>query len=354
MTSVEPTRIRFNYTVKSVALATLFLCLAAGCTRKAPVQDAVTFEGGIMGTVYHVKVVGSLDQTATAAAAEAIESALQRVDGKMSTYKPDSELSRLNAAPAGAPISVSEETFDVFRLAQQVNAESGGAFDVTVGPLVNAWGFGPPDQVEAPNDDQLATLLALTGADKLTLDAVNHSITKAADGVYCDLSAIAKGYAVDQVCDALAALGHADFMVEVGGEVRTAGLNASGQPWRIAIEKPVDQERVIHGLVGLTNKSLATSGDYRNFYEVEGRRISHTINPKTGRPVDHSLASASVIHPDCALADAYATALMVLGPEAGLAFAEKQGLAVLLILHGDDGHFTTRQTAAFAPYLVSH
>jgi len=340
--------------VKSVAFATLFLCLAAGCTPKAPVRDAVTLEGGIMGTVYHVKLIGALDEAATAAAAGAIEDALQRVDAKMSTYKPDSELSRLNVAPAGAPVAVSDETFSVIALAQQVNAESEGAFDITVGPLVNAWGFGPPDQAEAPDDGQLAALLALTGADKIALDAEKHTITKAADGVYCDLSAIAKGYAVDQVHAALIALGHADFMVEVGGEVRTAGLNANNMPWRIAIEKPVDQKRVIHGLVGLSNVALATSGDYRNFYLAEGKRISHTINPRTGRPVDHSLASVSVIHPECALADAYATAMMVLGPEAGLAFAEKQGLAVLFILHGEDGHFTTRQTAAFAPYLVSH
>lgn len=353
MTLADPRRNGIFQQVKSVARAALFLCLLAGCAAKEPAVEAVRFEGGIMGTTYHVTVVAAMDDAATTAAAEAIEGALRRVDSKMSTYKPDSELSKLNQQPAGVPFILSEETFGVLALAQEVNAQSGGAFDVTVGPLVNAWGFGPKELERGPSEETLQALLALTGPDKIALDPAPRSVTKAADGVYCDLSAIAKGYGVDQAAKALSALGYQNFMVEVGGEVRVAGVNDRGVPWRIAIEKPVDGERVIEELVGLTDIALATSGNYRNFYMAEGKRISHTINPRTGRPVEHSLASVSVIHSECALADAYATALMVLGPEEGMAFAEKQGLAVLFIIHGEGDGFVTKQTPSFAPYLAA-
>ena len=339
--------------MKSVALATLFLCMATGCGEAAsPPAEQTEFTGAIMGTTYHVKVVGSMTEDESATSARAIEEALKRIDGRMSTYKPDSELSRLNDHPGGEGVTLSEETFGVIALAQRVNQESGGAFDITVGPLVNAWGFGPDSLDHAPQDAELQALKALTGSDKIDLDPANLTVTKAFDGVYCDLSAIAKGYAVDQVAEAVEGRGHTNYMVEIGGEVRTSGKNSGGVPWKLAIEKPVEGDRAIELVVGLSGVSLATSGNYRNFYLADGKRLSHTIDPATGRPVDHQLASASVIHPKCALADAYATALMVLGPEKGMAFAEAQGLAVFLIVHGEDGQLTTRETKSFAGYVV--
>ncbi|MBX3177417.1 MAG: FAD:protein FMN transferase [Candidatus Hydrogenedentes bacterium] len=337
---------------KSAALAALLCCLAAGCTRRPPVPDTTVLSGAIMGTTYHVKVVGELDPAATNSAAAAVDAALQRVDGLMSTYKPDSEISRLNQHGAGEPFPLSEETFAVIALAVEVGAKSGGAFDITVGPLVNAWGFGP-EAGRDPPPEEIARLRALTGPDKLALDAEAKTVTKAEAGVYCDLSAIAKGYAVDRAAAALDALGHANYMVEVGGEVRAAGRNANGVPWRIAIEKPRDYERAVQEVVALDGVSLATSGDYRNFYESGGRRVSHTIDPKTGQPVNHALASASVIHEECALADAYATALMALGPDAGEAFARAHDLAVLFIVHGEGDELLVRETPAFAPYVVA-
>jgi len=354
MILADPNSIRMFENVKSVAGAALFLLLLVGCNAQVNPENTVGFEGGIMGTTYRVSVVGTLDEVAVSAAADAIEGVLQRIDGRMSTYKPDSEISKLNAHVAGESVKLSEETFEVIALAQEVNVKSSGAFDITVGPLVNAWGFGPDELEVAPSDEELQALMALTGPDKITLDSATTSVSKSADDVYCDLSAIAKGYAVDQVATALTALGYKNYMVEVGGEVRTAGVNGRGLPWRIAIEKPVDGERVVEEIVGLTDVSLATSGNYRNFYMADGKRISHTINPRTGRPVEHSLASVSVIHPACALADAYATALMVLGPEEGMAIAEAQGLAVFFIIHGDGDSFVTKQTASFAPYRMAH
>lgn len=343
-----------NYLGKSVAPATLFLCLLAGCVEDtAPTGPRlIEFTGAMMGTTYHIKVVADVGDEASSATAMAIEETLKRIDGRMSTYKPDSEVSRLNNAPAGVPVAFSEETFNVFEMGLQVNRESDGAFDITVGPLVNAWGFGPDGPTQNPREDELADLLALVGADKIIMDPVTHTVTKVLDGVYCDPASVAEGYAVDQVAELLQARGYDDHMVEIGGEVRTAGRNASGIPWKIAIEKPIDDDRVIQQVVGISGVALSTSGNYRKFYIVDGRRVSHAIDPKTGRPAEHSLASASVIHPSCALADAYSTVLMVLGPEAGLAFAEKLKLPVLLLIHGENGEVIERQTPEFAQYVL--
>jgi len=344
----------FRSTVKSVASAALFLCAAAGCgqSSKAAQPEQVEFTGAMMGTTYHIKVVGSMTDPESTATAEAIEDALKNVDTKMSTYKSDSEVSQVNAASAGVPVSLSEDTFHVFTLARQVNEESDGAFDITVGPLVNAWGFGPAGPGKTPDDAELSELLKLVGPDKFVLDPVANTLTKTDGSVYCDPASVSEGYAVDEVAEVLLARGYKDFMVEVGGEVRCAGQNAGGGPWKIAIEKPVDGDRVIQEVVGLQDTSLSTSGNYRKFYMVDGKRISHTIDPKTGRPVAHQLASASVLHPICALADAYSTAIMVLGPEKGLAFAEKMGLPTLLIIHGEDGQLITRETGSFAQYVL--
>lgn len=343
-----------QFLVKSVASAALFLCMAVGCERspESTAPEQVEFTGEMMGTTYHIKVVGTMSDAEAMAAAEAIEDALKNVDTKMSTYKPDSEVSQVNAAIAGVPVSLSEDTFKVFTLARQVNVESDGAFDITVGPLVNAWGFGPAGPGKTPDDAELAELLKLVGPDKFVLDPAANTLTKTANSVYCDPASVSEGYAVDEVAEVLLTMGYEDFMVEVGGEVRCAGQNANGGPWKIAIEKPVEGDRVIQQVVGLKDISLSTSGNYRKFFVVDGKRISHTMDPKTGRPVEHQLASASVLHPSCALADAYSTAIMVLGPEKGLDFAEKLGLPALLIIHGEDGQLITRETASFAGYVL--
>jgi FAD:protein FMN transferase len=342
------------YSRKSVVLTALFFCVfAVGCGRSEKVaQQTVSFEGGIMGTTYHITVVAELTDVASASTAEAIEHALKHVDGKMSTYKTDSEISMLNQAPGGVYVPLSAETFAMLQLALEINRETEGAFDCTVGPLVNAWGFGPAALENPPTEEELAGLRKLVGPDKIELDALTKSVRKKAQGVYCDLSAIAKGYAVDLVADLLKSRNLNAFMVEVGGEVRCSGLNGAGVPWNIAIEKPISEGRVLQEVVGLSDISLATSGNYRNFYEIDGKRISHTIDPATGRPVDHALASASVLHERCALADAYATAMMVLGPEKGMAVAQRLKLPVMFVLHGEDGAFETLQSDSFGRFVV--
>lgn len=355
MTSGNVSHFPLGMLLTRVAPAALVLAFLVGCGQPSPgpAPEPVAFTGAIMGTTYHIKVADAMTDDAANLIARSIEEALQEVDNTMSTYKPDSEISRLNTAPAGVPVAISENTVRVLTLALQVNQESEGAFDVTVGPLVNAWGFGPKGPGAIPDDATLASLRLLVGPDKITLDPVARTITRTMDGVYCDPASVAEGFAVDQAAEVLLSRGFRNFMVEIGGEVRTAGHNAEGAPWKIAIEKPVDEGRVIQEIVGLSDISLSTSGNYRKFYMVDGKRISHTIDPKTGRPVDHSLASASVLHPNCALADSYSTAIMVLGPEKGLAFAEKLNLPVLLLIHGENGELITRETASFAAYRVA-
>ena len=267
-----------------------------------------------MGTTFTVKVVaGNLSDEQLDSLQRVVESELENVNSKMSTYLPVSELSRFNEFRRTDPFSVSQETLDVFVKARRISAATRGAFDVTVGPLVRAWGVGPGQRSrEVPTSTDLKQLRARIGWDKIEIDEASSTIRKLHPEVECDLSAIAKGYAADRVSEALRALAYRD-MVEVGGEVRTSGRNAAGQPWRIGIERPDDAGRTPYRTLPLEGLSMATSGDYRNYYEKDGQRFSHTIDPRTGRPVQHRLASVSVIHERCVAADGWATALMVLG-----------------------------------------
>lgn len=330
---------------KSAALAALLCFPLAACGRGGPAEHY--FAGPTMGTEYHVKIVADLDPARRDQAARAIEEALGRVNALMSTYRPDSELSRLNRHEGPEPFPLSPETAAVFAAALEICAETNGAFDITVGPLVNAYGFGPDAYTDPPDTALIAELRGRVGCHLVALDPARATVAKARPDVYCDLSAIAKGHGVDAVAAALDNLGIARYMVEVGGEVRARGANLRGQPWRIGIERPDTAARGLHRAIPLRDTAMATSGDYRNFREIDGRRVSHTIDPRTGRPVAHDLASVTVLHPECARADAYATALMVLGPELGAAFAEEKNLAALFLIHTGDGPIQERATPAF-------
>lgn len=314
-----------------------------------PAPQALTFTGTTMGTTYAVKVIApALAAAEEAGTRAAIQAALDDVDRRMSTYKPDSELSRFNRHAGSGPFALSAGTIRVFLMAQEVSEASAGAFDVTVGPLVNAWGFGPVKRARPPTDAELAALRASVGYRLLTIDAAAGTIAKAQAGVYADLSAIAKGYGVDQVARALDARGFGRYMVEVGGEVRVKGGNAAGRPWQVGIERPDEAAQRAQLVVPMTNLAMATSGDYRNYVERDGRRFSHEIDPTTGYPIRHRLASVTVLAPECAFADAYATALLVLGPERGYALAVEKGLAAYFIERRAEGGFAERQTPAFA------
>lgn len=301
-----------------------------------------TFSGPTMGTTYRVKVVvPDLDDSAKLAIHRVIRGAVDGVDQAMSTFKPESELSRFNSSGMEA-LLVSADLIRVVATALEVAELSEGALDVTVGPLVDAWGFGPEGWVEIPDEARLDALRERVGWRKLILDQEAQTLGKTAEELRVDLSAIAKGFAVDEVLVRVVELGYEDVMVEIGGEVRTAGLNELGRPWRIGIERPDEEDRVAGLAIEVSGKALATSGDYRNFREVDGHRISHTIDPRTGRPVDHNLASVSVLAGTCVEADAWATALNVLGPEEGVTVAEDQGIDALFIVRMDQGFDTIR------------
>lgn len=337
--------------VIKVGLALTGLALLAGCDSDPVI---IKFSGPIMGTQYHVSVVESegisLDKAGQQALAEGIKNTLVDVDLKMSTYKQHSELSRFNQTSVGQWFPVSADTAVVVEEALQIAAESGGVFDPTIGPLVNLWGFGPdlkPDQV--PSEAELALAFERVGYRSVAVKGVESDAPslRKDKNIYLDLSAIAKGYGVDQVARYLDRQGFHNYLVEVGGELRLKGRKPDGTTWKIAIEKPSTSGQVVQEVLALTNVSVATSGGYRNYFEADGQRFSHTINPLTGRPITHKLASVTVLHPSCATADAMATALMVMGPEKGLEFAREQGLAVYMLVKADGEGFDVIQTEQF-------
>ena len=258
-------------------------------------------EGPIFGTVYHIKY--KYDHNLN----KEILAELDRVDNSMSIFNPTSTISKINA---GTDSKTDELFREVFSLAEDISKETNGAFDITVAPLVNAWGFGFKNQ-QLPTKLQVDSLRSLVGFNKVSLDGI--MLKKKDPRVMLDCGAIAKGFGVDCVARLSNRLGISDYMIEIGGEVRTHGKNFEGKPWTIGIQRPLVGENEVLSAMHLQGKALATSGNYRNFYVKNGHRYAHTIDPRTGYPVQHSLLSASVIASDCATADAYATSFMVLG-----------------------------------------
>lgn len=308
----------------------LVLFALAACNEQQEKQP-VRLQGEIFGSFWLATLPDDWTAEQIKQLQIGIEGELNKVDAAMSTYKPNSELNRFNAAPLGEWVLLSEPLFEVFNLSQTISKSSEGAFDITLGGLVNLWSFGPEARPEAiPDSSLLATRLTATGYQYLELDAKQQAARRFRDS-FVDLSGLAKGYAVDKVAQWLQQQGVKNFLVNVGGEIIVAGYRAEEQPWRIGIEVPDNQVQAAHHIIPLINESVATSGDYRNFYELNGKRMSHTINPKTGWPIDHNLTSVTVIHPSNATADAWATAFMVLGTEASLSLANRENIKALFI-----------------------
>jgi thiamine biosynthesis lipoprotein len=327
--------------------------LVAGCGGQAPEETGrhlTVFEGAVMGTTYTVRIVtDAADAEREASVAESLTEAVSRVDDLMTTYR-DSEVTRFNASRSTEPFAVSPETAEVASLALELAAVTGGAVDVTVGPLVEAFGFGPTESVELPSEERLADLRPRIGHSLLTVDPEGR-LVKAHPELTVDFSAVAKGYGVDRAAAVLDELGITDYMIELGGEVRTLGLNERGLPWRIGVERPRAARGAVQRIVPLSGLSMATSGDYRQYREVDGRRISHIIDPRSSQPIEHSVASATVLHESCATADGLATAMIVLG-EDGLRLAEENGWAVLLLVRSEDG-FREATSSAFDALIDS-
>ncbi|MCA6062363.1 FAD:protein FMN transferase [Thalassolituus marinus] len=326
-------------------LRTLTLALSlvlAACDQKAELNHIA---GSTMGTTYHVSC-NCPDPAGTLK--DEIDSRLVEINKIMSTYDPDSELSRINSYPGAFPatFTISEELATVIRQALDIHARSNDYFDITVGPLVNLWGFGPQASIDkAPDEHQLQQAMSETGSSAITLSGHQLTLTEAR---YIDLSGIAKGWAVDDIGALLEARNITGYLVEIGGELRTRGAKPGEAPWRVAIERPSANpgDRLAELIIEPGDAAVATSGDYRNYFESNGVRYSHTINPSTGRPITHTLASVTVIHEDCGQADAWATALNVAGPEEGMQIAEQNQLSAFMIIREGDS-FTEKASTAF-------
>lgn len=335
--------------IKSL-LVTLTLLLAglAACSKEVPVLSGAT-----MGTTYSV-IVPDLKNSDREALQTKVESALAAVNAAMSTYQPDSSISVFNASETTDWFTVPEHFVVVLNAAVQVAAASGGAFDPTVGPLISRWGFGSDQQNEVPEPAEVEALLNTIGFTRLEIDTENSSLKKSDGFVQVDLNAIAKGYAVDLLALQVASLGYENYLAEIGGELRAAGYNAQGDPWRIGIEHP-DANNPVSGL-RLTAGGVATSGDYRNAFESNGVRYSHILDPRTGYPVSHALASVTVVAESAMLADAWATALMVLGPDEGMKIALQNGLAGFFVVrqepHKEPPAFSTLTSPEFEKLLL--
>lgn len=338
------TRQWFNNTLtKHRFTPVLLLFVLVSCGPQTPKAHDNTFDGQIMGTFYQVRVVTDTPLS-DPLLGDALLAVMEDTNQRMSNWIAESEISRFNAHQSPDPFPISEQTAAVIQTALMVSEKSNGALDPTIGPLIELWGFGKQGKTVFPSDEALQAIEGLYGIDKLSLDGLN--LVKTAPELALNLSANAKGFAVDQVANHLDDAGYTNYMVNIGGEVRVRGNSSKGAPWRMAIEKPkYDGGQEIYKVYNLGNKALATSGDYRIFFEHEGKRYSHIIDPRNGRPVTHDIASASVIADTCDLADALATTLLVLPPDEGIALVESMpGVECLIMIRNDDLEegFTTK------------
>ena len=327
-----------NVVVKMAAVYLAAWALAGGA-----LAEPILFGGPTMGTTYHVRFVQpNAAKIGVEQLQNDVEKMLREVDAQMSTYREDSELSRFNRAPADEWFPVSAATAHVVDAAQEISRKTDGALDVTMGPLLRLWRFGPDDagattarrDFTEPSEGLLEEIRGKTGYKKLQARTDPPALRKLAEGIEVDLSSIAPGYAVDRMAEIMSSHGIENFMVEIGGEVRAAGHREDGKPWRVAIERPLLKRREMQVALPLVDAAISTAGDYRKYFEHEGRRYSHIIDPAAGRPVQHHLASVTVLADTCLEADGWDTALLVMGPERGFRFADQNGIAALFISRG--------------------
>jgi thiamine biosynthesis lipoprotein len=322
---------------KTVLLCILVCVILAGCDQPAS-NKLLNISGKTMGTTYHVKAkaVGTkLDETILKTE---VESVLADVNSKMSNWQKTSEISRFNLSRQTKPVKISGDLFSVISKANDVHLKTGGMFDVTLAPLINLWGFGsrkPEDRF--PTNVEISSALEQVGQTRyLKLDTETGTVSKTRPDVEINLSAIAKGFGIDAVSGKLTQLGFENYLVEIGGDLRVAGTNVSGKPWRVGIEKPEAGSRNVKTVLKLANSGMATSGDYRNFVENNGTRYSHIIDPTTGFPITHRTTSVTVVSENAMDADAWATALLVMGNKEGMKAANDNDIAAYFISRNRD------------------
>lgn len=309
------------------------ILLLSGCSKDAE-KAVLHLSGNTMGTTWHITIVPPPGKSAEGDRNLQIqvEQKLATINQQFSTYLDHSEISQFNHFNSTRPFPVSREVAHVVKAAQRVSTATRGAFDITVAPLVDLWGFGKTLHFSVPAQEEIDTLMTQVGYHHLEVQDNPPRLVKDIPQLQVDLSAIAKGYAVDALADLLDSQNMTDYLVEIGGELKVKGRNPQGERWHIAVEKPLADQRQVQTILYLDNVAVATSGDYHNFFEADGIRYSHTIDPRTGSPVQHALASVTVLHDSCMIADALATALTVLGEKKGMAFAKKNKLQVLMLM----------------------
>jgi FAD:protein FMN transferase len=325
----------------------IFLILLGACSKDKALNDLepsralkmLSFTGNTMGTYYRVKIVGKFQKSQKSKFKEIIEGTLFHVNKLMSTYIADSQISLFNKHESTQKFKIHESFYKVVKKSMKFNQISNGAFDITVMPLVNLWGFGPNGPQEIPSEKSLKELLKFVGSNKLLL-AGENMLKKKHPKLQIDLSAIAKGYGVDAVFMALNKSTQIDaYLIEIGGELRAAGYKPDGTSWKIGIEAPERKlGKKIQKIIKVQGNAIATSGSYRNFFKSSGRKFSHTMNIKTGKPIKHKLVSATVITESCLDADAWATTLMALGPDKAMLLANKENLKAYLIIKNRNGY----------------
>ena len=329
----------------AASLIGLMLSLTAGCG----VQKEVSLSGRTMGTFYHIKVVAGYFEDLSGLQTR-IDARLEEINQSMSTYRPQSEISRFNKLPPNESMAASDDFLKVLRVARKIYSLSAGAWDGTVKPLVNLWGFGNARPLEkAPSEEEIKTRLQAVGFDQIRMTA-SGQVGKTSRAVTLDLSSIAKGFGVDAVADLIRENGYRQFLVEIGGEVLAEGVRKDGKPWVVGISRPLPDASPgnVYRALALSGGAMATSGDYRLFFELDGVRYSHIIDPRTGYPVRNKVVSASVVAPDCTLADGLATALMVMGPIDGLTLVNRlPNVECLIITRSPDGQLSDHPSAGF-------
>jgi len=331
-----------------ILLKVVIIFLGFSLTACQQESGFVRLNGFTMGTSYQVTLQSTKEQANQLH--QKIENRLKNINQLMSTYIDDSELSKFNRSKTLDCQLVSSETYFVVRNAIEISKKTGGKFDVTLAPLISEWGFDKKQTSDVvPNQERIDTLLQQIGYKNIRLE--KQCIQKLHENISINLSAIAKGYGVDEIAELLTNSGIKNYLVEIGGETASMGVNPKSTPWRLAIEAPIKQQRQIQQIFSPLGLSVATSGDYRNYFEKDGVRFSHTIDPTNGKPITHKLVSATVLHKQTMLADAYATAFMVMGVEDSLKFAKENKLPIyLLVKNGDD--FEAIYTESFKKYLL--
>lgn len=354
-TFVTKLKTRLFFKASFLVVVPLFFIISLVSCDQHPSPQAFLLTGQTMGTIYNVTVVSPPANIDKHELQINIDKLLININQQMSTYIADSEISNFNQSSINTWQKISPDFFTVLELSHHISVLTNGSFDITIGPLVDLWGFGAgsdPYQ-KVPDSDILDKTKSKVGWKNLVLDKENSSIKKLKP-ISIDLSAIAKGYGVDKISELLSSKKIDHYLVEIGGEIKVKGFNRESQPWRLGIEVPSLLQKTAQRVVQLSDLAIATSGDYRNYFEENGARFSHTIDPVSGAPVKHNIASVSVITDSAAKADAFATAFNVLGEKAALELSDRENIATYFILYDNDNSETKYRivhSKAFIPFL---